>query len=156
MENRARNESDGQAEAEPRPWIMLIATAGAFGGAFAVFGVATWGPPAAVALVIAWALFLYVIALRQDRRDTIAGRIPFVGQQRRSRVAQGLEGLFLLSGLGCFGYGMWLERQGAVDEVSRPWSDGGFLLLPLGLFVGWTADMVIRRNARRRSSPPSA
>lgn len=130
---------------------MLIATVGAFGGALAIYGVKPWGPSAAIALVASWAVFLFVIALLQDRRDRLAGRIPDVAQRSSSRLARAVQGVFLLGGLACFGYANWLERHGITREVSQPWADGGLLLLPLGMFSGWAIDAVMSWVSRLRS-----
>ena len=132
---------------------MLVATVVAFGGALAVYAVEPWGPWAAMTLMAAWAAFLFVTALRQDRRDRLAGRVPGVSPRKRSPLSRVLQGLFLIGALASFGYARWLERHGAPYDVSRPWSDGGFLLVLLGWVLGGAVNSVIFWVSRRRAAP---
>lgn len=152
MENHAQNEDGERAGAVPGPRVMLIATVVAFGGALAVYGVEPWGPLAAMALMAAWAVFLFGTALRQNRRDRLAGRIPGVSPRTSSPFSRVVQGLFLIGALASFGYAMWLERHGASRDVSRPWSDGGFLLMLLGWILGGAIDAVMSRVSRRRAA----
>ena len=130
--------------------ILGIATMVAFVGSLAVADIKPWGTWVVVGLLGSWTVLALLSALYQDRRDRAAGRIAEQVEQT-SEIARVLQAPFFLVALGCFGYAMWLEHEGAPLEVRQPFSSLAWLLMLVGWLVRLATETISFWLERRKS-----